>query len=363
MRAAPAISTREVCVVTDADRNSANLSRLLANQFAVRVVSPRDIGRAKPSRLAVVDIDLRDPAHHVDLRQWLNRRPDGGKAIFAVERGEHADAVRAYAIGASDLIDRPVERLALLAKLADEGKTVTVGGELADDPIGRGTAAAPAVGALRDIFSAAFSGEPIDQVKLNAAGQTVVTELGSTGIASWIDTVRKHHSQTYQHSLLVTGFAVAFGQRLGLSEADQKRLSVAGLVHDIGKARIPLAILEKPGPLDKAEVDVMKQHPIFGLAALEQMPDMPKDIINTAVHHHEYLDGSGYPYGLAANEITDLVRILTISDVFGAMMERRSYKPPMKSEDAYGILLAMGPKLDRKLVRDFMPVSKAAIAV
>ena len=76
------------------------------------------------------------------------------------------------------------------------------------------------------------------------------------------------------------------------------------------------------------------------------------------VHHHEYLDGSGYPHGLSANEISDLVRIITIADVFGALIERRSYKPPLTGEAAYDALTRMGPKLDKDLVRAFRSVAK-----
>ena len=71
------------------------------------------------------------------------------------------------------------------------------------------------------------------------------------------------------------------------------------------------------------------------------------------VHHHEYLDGSGYPHKLSGSEISDLVRIITIADVFGALIERRSYKPPLTGDAAYKILLDMGPKLDKDLVRAF----------
>jgi HD-GYP domain-containing protein (c-di-GMP phosphodiesterase class II) len=76
------------------------------------------------------------------------------------------------------------------------------------------------------------------------------------------------------------------------------------------------------------------------------------------VHHHELLDGSGYPHGLKGNEISDLVRIMTISDIFGALIERRSYKPPLSSEAAFQILVDMGPKLDMDLVRAFRFAAK-----
>ena len=106
----------------------------------------------------------------------------------------------------------------------------------------------------------------------------------------------------------------------------------------------------------------MKQHPLFGLDALKSAPGVPADIVETVVHHHEYLDGSGYPHGLKGGEISDLVRALTIADIFAALIERRSYKPVLPSDKAYQILLDMGPKLDKDLVREFRGISRIAVA-
>ena len=155
----------------------------------------------------------------------------------------------------------------------------------------------------------------------------------------------------------MTGVAVAFAQHLGFAQKDRVRLSLAGMVHDIGKAKIPVAILEKPGPLDQDELAVMRQHPQLGKDSLAGMPDIPADTIDIVLHHHEYLDGSGYPHGLKGAEINDLVRLMTISDIFGALLERRSYKPPLSGSAAYRILLDMGPKLDRDLIREFSTVA------
>ena len=199
---------------------------------------------------------------------------------------------------------------------------------------------------------------PPDSNAIQSASDAVVGQVEAQGLAAWIDTVRAHHSQTYQHCLLVTGLAVAFGQQLGASRADRQRLSFAGMLHDIGKARIPLAILEKPGRLDDAEMAVMRKHPQFGLDALGTVSGLPPEMLDMVVHHHEYLDGSGYPHGLMGNEISDLVRIMTISDIFGALIERRSYKPPLSGEAAFQILVDMGPKLDMDLVRAFRFAAK-----
>jgi putative nucleotidyltransferase with HDIG domain len=146
---------------------------------------------------------------------------------------------------------------------------------------------------------------------------------------------------------------VAFGQHIGLSSKDQQRLSTAGMLHDVGKARIPISILEKPGPLDPNEMTIMRKHPEFGVEAVLPQSGLSPEMIDMILHHHEYLDGSGYPHGLSGSEISDLVRIMTISDVFGALIERRSYKPPLPSERAYQILVDMGAKLDNDLVRVF----------
>jgi HD-GYP domain-containing protein (c-di-GMP phosphodiesterase class II) len=79
------------------------------------------------------------------------------------------------------------------------------------------------------------------------------------------------------------------------------------------------------------------------------------------VHHHEYLDGSGYPHGLGASELSDLVRMMTIADVFGALIERRAYKAPSSCEAAYQVLERMGPKLDADLVREFRPFARTRV--
>jgi len=91
------------------------------------------------------------------------------------------------------------------------------------------------------------------------------------------------------------------------------------------------------------------------------VPGLPTDMLDMVVHHHEYLDGSGYPHGLHASEISDLVRMITIADVFGALIERRSYKPPMSGSAAYQTLVDMGPKLDQDLVRAFQPVAQLGL--
>jgi putative nucleotidyltransferase with HDIG domain len=206
---------------------------------------------------------------------------------------------------------------------------------------------------LRGIFDSLISGRPVELGEVHAAGEALVSNIETVGLAHWMDVVRKHHSQTYQHCLLVTGVAAGFGRHLGFSSSDTQRLAFAGLLHDIGKAGIPVAILEKPSPLDEHETAIMMRHPQLGFDALRGMRGLDPDMLDMVVHHHEYLDGSGYPHGLQASELSDLVRIMTIADIFGALIERRAYRAPMTCEAAFQVLENMGRRLDKDLVRAF----------
>jgi putative nucleotidyltransferase with HDIG domain len=347
-----------ICVVSDSEFDVARLRRQLAGLFEVRSVDPAGIRQSKPDQFTIVATGLQDSSRVLDLKEWMKSKPKNGKMIFATSADSRIEAAQAYALGATDILHRPIDAQALLKILW--GDFSALAGDSSDFRKQGHPGVAAAHDGMQSLFSSACLGEPLDAAVISSAGAAVVSEIEAQGLTSWVDTVRKHHSQTYQHCLLVTGTAVAFGQHLGLSAADRNRLSLAGMLHDIGKARIPVAILEKPGPLDQDEMTLMKQHPEYGLEALESATGLQPEMLDMVVHHHEYLDGSGYPHGLQASEISDLVRVITISDVFGALIERRSYKPPLSSQKAYEILLDMGAKLDKALVREFRFVMQVA---
>ena len=332
------------------------LRRQLANLFDIQF-EPLERGLDSAlGQYTIFDCNLDDTTYLLKLKDKLKGRPKDAKTIFVIEKTSRLQETRALALGATDVVHRPVDGRALIAKLwSDPTSLADQKSELAENS---GPGVIAAADTLRGIFAAACAGTAPDSGAIQSAGDAVVGQLEAQGLAAWIDTVRAHHSQTYQHCLLVTGLAVAFGQQLGVSRADRQRLSFAGMLHDIGKARIPLAILEKPGRLDDAEMAVMRKHPQYGLDALGTVSGLPSEMLDMVVHHHELMDGSGYPHGLMANEISDLVRIMTISDIFGALIERRSYKPPLSGDAAYQILTDMGPKLDMDLVRAFRAVAK-----
>ncbi len=342
-------------VIADDRANTDVLRKQLAGIFDIETETVEEAIRSSPGAATVFDINLSDEPSLLKLKSWLGRKPANAKVIFLADRTSHLQHARAYALGATDVLHRPIDGRELLARLW--GDVTSLSSDPANAAIRKSPAVASAIDTLQNIFSSACLGEPLDAKSIDSAGDNVVGHVETHGLTAWIDTVRTHHSATYQHCLLVTGLAVAFGQQIRVSRADRQRLSFAGMLHDIGKARIPLAILEKPGRLDDDEMAVMKKHAQYGFDALATAPGLPTEMLDMVVHHHEYLDGSGYPHGIGASEISDLVRMITIADVFGALIERRSYKPPLSGLAAYNVLLDMGPKLDKDLVRAFEPVA------
>jgi putative nucleotidyltransferase with HDIG domain len=211
----------------------------------------------------------------------------------------------------------------------------------------------------RSAFSAIFRADAVPAPGIVDAGTTIVNRaIRETKVRDWLNVVAGFDDVTHRHCLAVAGLAAAFAQSLGLNESDAHNLTKGALLHDIGKARIPLAILNKPAPLTPAERLEMDRHPAIGHAMLI---DGGYDAGTLAVvrSHHEFLDGSGYPDGLRGREIPDLVRLITICDIFAALIEVRPYKAPKPIREAYAILEKMGPKLDADLVRAFGQVAGA----
>ncbi|MBV9566394.1 MAG: HD domain-containing protein [Bradyrhizobium sp.] len=302
----------------------------------------------------VVAADLRDVDNIAVLKgmsKKLNRIP---KRIFLIDQKSRLSTVQAYALGATAVLSSPVNPAKLLAKLADT-KAPTVAPDIS---LANGREAASAGAAcIASMFESVLSGTTIDVEGIQNAGRKIAESVEENGLSDWLATVRRHHEGTYQHCLLVTGVTVDFGLSLGVPKVDLERLYMAAMFHDIGKARIPLTILDKPGRLDDEERALVETHPGAGFDALKDNPGITPEILDAVRHHHEYLDGSGYPDGLCAESIGDLVRILTISDIFAALIEYRTYKPIMPREKAYEILHGMKGKLEKPLLGAFKDVA------
>lgn len=140
---------------------------------------------------------------------------------------------------------------------------------------------------------------------------------------------------------------------LRFSSGDRHHLVRAALVHDVGKARIPLAILNKFGLLDADELTVMRTHAALGHDLLMTAGGFDTATLDAVRHHNEMLDGSGYPDSLKGGEISDFVRLITICDIYAALIERRPHCAPISAKAAMTILQSDTGKVDPDLLKAF----------
>ncbi|MCB9747999.1 MAG: HD domain-containing protein [Candidatus Omnitrophica bacterium] len=151
----------------------------------------------------------------------------------------------------------------------------------------------------------------------------------------------------------VANYCMMMAEKLGLDEEDKKTLRDAARLHDLGKIGIPDEVLKKEGPLSDHEWVLMRKHPEIGESIIKPIHSLHHlcDIIR---HHHEKLDGSGYPDGLKKDDITPLVRITTIADIFDALTTNRSYRAKMTHKEACQTLRNMQDQLDQEIVEIFI---------
>jgi putative nucleotidyltransferase with HDIG domain len=310
--------------------------------------------RCRTSDAIVVTADLRVVENIAALKETFGKLGHVRKRIFVIDQKERLFTVQAYALGATRVLINPIKQADLLAQLADRNRCETRPNDALQGA--RETAAAGAI-AIGAMFSAVLSGKPIDVRGAKGAAGGIADSIAEVGLSSWLETVRLHHEGTYQHCLLVTGIAVDFGLSLGMAKRDIERLYAAAMFHDVGKAKIPLAILDKPGRLDAEERALIETHPTAGYEVLKGAAGISPEILDAVRHHHEFLDGSGYPDALCGKSISDIVRILTISDIFSALIEHRPYRQTMSREQAYEIVRGMHGKLGMPLVAAFRDVA------
>ncbi len=153
------------------------------------------------------------------------------------------------------------------------------------------------------------------------------------------------------HSERVGDYAVKIGKQLHLSSEKLQTLSDASRLHDVGKIGITDSILRKPGPLTDQEREIMKRHPAIGETIVKPLRTF-QHLVSPIRHHHECLDGSGYPDGLKGEEISLIVRIMTVSDIYDALTEDRPYRQAMSPEQTKKVFseLADQNKVDPKVV-------------
>ncbi len=174
-----------------------------------------------------------------------------------------------------------------------------------------------------------------------------------------MDLARAHDTALYRHSIMVSRLAASFAAFLGRPEAEQHTLRRAGLLHDIGKIKVPAALLRQPLPLTPEQLSIVRAHPQLGYELLLEAGETDEILLSVVRDHHERLDGTGYPRKLTGGRISWPVRMVTLCDVFAAMTEPRPYADVMFWDEALERMSKKRTRLDLDLLSDFATMVKA----
>jgi putative two-component system response regulator len=189
--------------------------------------------------------------------------------------------------------------------------------------------------------------------------KTYTDEQARSALFSLARSVDSKRNLRNGHSELLLNYAELLGRSLGLEDEGILQLRIACWLHDVGKVAVPEAILLKPGALDAEETQIMRQHPVVGEQICAPLKSL-RPILPVIRHHHEKMDGSGYPDGLRGEAIPLQARILQIADIYDALTTDRPYREALAHNEALSILFAEAENgwLDSAVVAQFAQVSK-----
>ena len=213
-----------------------------------------------------------------------------------------------------------------------------------------------AISAAVNVMHDARMGRTIDSKAVeNSVVKIIDSILDNEDAAVNLLNIKNFDDYTYTHSVNVSTISLLIASKLKLTREEFVELGVGAMLHDLGKVKVPLAVLNKPDRLDNDEFEIMKKHPIFTYQILkgnESISDISKYI---AAEHHEKYDGTGYPRGLKKNGINFFARIVSIADVYDALTTDRIYRKAMKPYDAMKIIVSgSGTHFDPEMVRVFL---------
>ena len=190
-----------------------------------------------------------------------------------------------------------------------------------------GSIVAQARGAMHSMFQDVRLGKAIDTEHCLPLVDDITQSVSrNPGAIVSLARLKTSDDYTYLHSVAVCALMITLGRRLGLPEADIREAGLAGLVHDLGKALMPSEVLNKPGALTREEFDIMKGHPKAGHELLVEGRGVGAVAMDVCLHHHEKVNGLGYPHGLKGDEISLFARMGAVCDVYDAITSNRPYK-------------------------------------
>lgn len=208
----------------------------------------------------------------------------------------------------------------------------------------------------KNILSTIRLGRVIDLNEIRPAVQGIVASiLRNHSALLWLTQIRNKDDYTAEHCMNVCVLSAAFGKHLNLDEKELEVLALCGLLHDVGKIKVDESILNKPGAFTSEEFEQMKMHPVFGRQVLASIKGLEPIAVDVAHSHHERMDGSGYPRGLAHNQIPYFAKIVAVVDAYDAITGHRIYDSAKSSKQALDILYkCRGTQFDEELALEFI---------
>ena len=173
-------------------------------------------------------------------------------------------------------------------------------------------------------------------------------------VAVDIATLKTSDEYTFKHSVDVATMSMIVAKNMGMSQSDVYNIGISGLLHDIGKSKVPLEILNKPARLEPEEFEIMKQHSMFGYQILNEKKDVTDMISFAVLQHHEKMNGKGYPMGVTSEKILPYAKILSVVDVYDALVTERPYKKGLSQRTAIEMIMSMTEELDINSMKSFL---------
>ncbi len=342
----------DVAVVHDGNMLAPPIMRVLLGHFRVgevRLETP-DIATLRAAKAIVFCLARVKPQQAPILRRLAARFPAPPIFVFPTFQKENLDVAEGIE-GAAHFV-APINRKAVTNAVRTALQRGVEAAWAKLRPVER-TALTSSVESFDAAFGAIAKGEKMPIAQVYSACENIQATLADTSVDRWLDALQQHHDSSFRHSMLVCGALAFFSHDLGIRGEDLRKITVGTFLHDAGKALVPVAILDKPGKLEPDEFKVIQRHPVYSREVLTRQEDVHPDVIAMAASHHEKLDGTGYPDGLKGGQISDIVRLTAIADVYSALVEERAYKPGMSNERAFKIMLGQKDHLDTALTMRF----------
>lgn len=178
--------------------------------------------------------------------------------------------------------------------------------------------------------------------------------MENDAIAVDISNLKVSDEYTFKHSVDVATMSMIIARHYGLDEKEIYDIGIAGLLHDIGKSYIPNEILNKPAKLTDEEFEIIKKHSVFGYNILKEKEGINYQMSLGVLQHHEKMNGKGYPLGVKSDKIGLYPRILSVADIYDALVTKRTYKDAFSQRVAVEMLMSMTEELDIKIIQSFM---------